>query len=181
MGFWIQNKKENVFQTSSVSWHWYGVSCSVVSVSLQHHELQPTRLLCPWNSPGKNTGVDCHTLLQGSSWPRDQTQVSYIAGRFFTIWAIKASEKEKKSVWRIKAGQGIWGYSLGLWAQVAIWIVILAGLQAAALIQTRNRSVFSKHMSIAPFLLSACRNFIPPWENKQTREEQEQESNDLNI
>ena len=22
-------------------------------------------LLCPWNSPGKNTGVDCHFLLQG--------------------------------------------------------------------------------------------------------------------
>ena len=27
--------------------------------------LQPTRLLCPWNSPGKNTGVGCHSLLQG--------------------------------------------------------------------------------------------------------------------
>ena len=27
--------------------------------------LQPTRLLCPWNSPGKNTGVGCHFLLQG--------------------------------------------------------------------------------------------------------------------
>ena len=23
------------------------------------------RLLCPWESPGKNTGVDCHALLQG--------------------------------------------------------------------------------------------------------------------
>ena len=28
-------------------------------------ELQPTRLLCAWNSPGKNTGVGCHFLLQG--------------------------------------------------------------------------------------------------------------------
>ena len=27
--------------------------------------LQPARLLCPWNSPGKNTGVGCHFLLQG--------------------------------------------------------------------------------------------------------------------
>ena len=27
--------------------------------------LQPTRLLCPWNSPGKNTGMGCHSLLQG--------------------------------------------------------------------------------------------------------------------
>ena len=25
----------------------------------------PARLLCPWDSPGKNTGVGCHALLQG--------------------------------------------------------------------------------------------------------------------
>ena len=25
----------------------------------------PARLLCPWGSPGKNTGVGCHSLLQG--------------------------------------------------------------------------------------------------------------------
>ena len=41
------------------------VSCSVVSDSLQPCGLQPARLLCPWNSPGKNTGVDCHSLLHG--------------------------------------------------------------------------------------------------------------------
>ena len=34
---------------------------------LQPHGLQPTRLLCPWDSPGKNTGVGCHALLQGVS------------------------------------------------------------------------------------------------------------------
>ena len=27
--------------------------------------LQPSRILCPWDSPGKNTGVGCHALLQG--------------------------------------------------------------------------------------------------------------------
>ena len=27
--------------------------------------LQPARLLCPWDSPGKNTGVSCHAFLQG--------------------------------------------------------------------------------------------------------------------
>ena len=31
---------------------------------------------CAWNSPDKNTGVGCHSLPQGSSLPRDQTQVS---------------------------------------------------------------------------------------------------------
>ena len=32
--------------------------------SLWSHGLQPTGFLCPWNSPGKNTGMGCHTLLQ---------------------------------------------------------------------------------------------------------------------
>ena len=41
--------------------------CSVVSNALQLHGLQPTRLLCPWNSPCKNTGVGCHALLQSQS------------------------------------------------------------------------------------------------------------------
>ena len=38
---------------------------SVVSNSLPPHGLWPTRLLCPCNSPGKNTGVGGHVLLQG--------------------------------------------------------------------------------------------------------------------
>ena len=38
---------------------------SVVSDSLQSHGLWPSRLLCPWNSPGKNTGGGCHFLPQG--------------------------------------------------------------------------------------------------------------------
>ena len=42
-----------------------------------------------WDSPGKNTGVGCHALLQGISQPRDRTQVSGIAGKFFTIWATR--------------------------------------------------------------------------------------------
>ena len=37
---------------------------SVVSNSVRPHRPQPTRLLCPWDSPGKNTGVGCHFLLQ---------------------------------------------------------------------------------------------------------------------
>ena len=31
---------------------------------MQPHRQQPTRLPCPWDSPGKNTGVGCHFLLQ---------------------------------------------------------------------------------------------------------------------
>ena len=38
------------------------VSCAN---SLPSHRLWPTRLLCPWDFPGRNTGVGCHALLQG--------------------------------------------------------------------------------------------------------------------
>ena len=98
-------------------------SRSVTSDSLRPHGL------CPWNSPGQNTGVGCHFLLQGifptqgsnlglphcrwilyqlshkgipripewiaypfsngSSWPRNQTGISCIAGGLFTDWAIR--------------------------------------------------------------------------------------------
>ena len=40
-------------------------TCSVMSDSLQPHRRLPTRFLCPWDYPGKNTGVGCHFLLQG--------------------------------------------------------------------------------------------------------------------
>ena len=40
------------------------ISHPVVSDSLQPYGLQPTRLFCPWGFPGKNTRVDCHSLLQ---------------------------------------------------------------------------------------------------------------------
>ena len=36
-----------------------------ISDSLRPHGLQSTRLLCPWDFPGKDTGVACHFLLQG--------------------------------------------------------------------------------------------------------------------
>ena len=105
-----------------------------MSDSLRYHGLWPTRLLSAHaDSPGKNTGVDCHALLQGifpsqgsnpgllhcrqflyclshqgsprilewvaypfsrrSSQPRDQTQVSCIAGRFFSSWATRETQE----------------------------------------------------------------------------------------
>ena len=50
------------------------------------HGLYPTRLLCPWNFPDKNTGLGCHSsgdLLDPGiePWP------PALAGRFLTIWA----------------------------------------------------------------------------------------------
>ena len=52
-------KQENLLQ-SRVS-----VSRSGVPDPSRLHGLRPTRLLCPWDFPGKDTGVGCHFLLQG--------------------------------------------------------------------------------------------------------------------
>ena len=43
----------------------HSVCCSVVSHSLRPHGLEPTRLLCPWDFSGNNTGVGSHSLLHG--------------------------------------------------------------------------------------------------------------------
>ena len=40
-------------------------TCSVKSNSLWPHGLQPARILCPLDFPGKNTGAGCHFFLQG--------------------------------------------------------------------------------------------------------------------
>ena len=64
MGFYLCNRTHPsqgiIFCFPSISLF----SCSVMSDSLQSHWLLLTRLLCLWDSPGKNTGVGCHFLLQ---------------------------------------------------------------------------------------------------------------------
>ena len=40
----------------------------VVSNSVQPYELQPARLLCPWDYPGKDTGMGCHFLFHQNKW-----------------------------------------------------------------------------------------------------------------
>ena len=47
-------------------------------LTLRTYGLQPGRLLCPWDSPGKNTGVGYRALLQGIFQPRGRTHMSCI-------------------------------------------------------------------------------------------------------
>ena len=61
--------------------------------SLSRVWLFTTMEYSPWNSPGQKTGVSSLSLLQGSSQTRDPTQVSHIAGRFFTSWATREAQK----------------------------------------------------------------------------------------
>ena len=60
--------------------------------------LEPTRLFCPWNSQAIILEQVALPFSRGSSWSRDQIQIFFIAGRFFTIWANRESPWSKKEV-----------------------------------------------------------------------------------
>ena len=61
------------------------VSCLVVSHCSQPHGLSPTRFLCPWILQSRILEWVAMIFFRGSPQPRDRTQVSHIADRFFTI------------------------------------------------------------------------------------------------
>ena len=70
----------------------------VVADSLQHYGLWPTRLLCPWDSPGKNTSVGCQGLLQGifptQGLNTHLLRLPALAGGFFTTSTIWEAPKQ---------------------------------------------------------------------------------------
>ena len=84
-----------------------GIICVYVSDSLSltlrhpvNFSLQPARLLCPWDFPGKNTGVCCHFLLQGI-FPTQGSNpcflFSALVGRFFTNYTTwEATQLKRK-------------------------------------------------------------------------------------
>ena len=84
-------KKDNVNVQTTAQLHLFYMLASESEVAqlcqtLRHRGLKPTRLLHPWDSPGKSTGLPF--LSPGeSSRPRDGTLVSCIAGRRFNLWA----------------------------------------------------------------------------------------------
>ena len=76
------------------------LSGSVMSSSLWLYELKPSRFLCPWNFPDKNTGAGCHFLLQGifptlGSNPLPASPA--LAGEFFTTEPPRSCKGKKKN------------------------------------------------------------------------------------
>ena len=53
------------FFAMKATWEAQNTRVKLLQSTLQTHVLQPSRLLCPSDSAGKNTGVGCHALLQG--------------------------------------------------------------------------------------------------------------------
>ena len=77
------------------------LSHSVLSNSLQPHGLLFTRLLCPWDFPGKNTEMSCHFLLQGifstqgsnpcpMFWQVDSLPPCYLGSLIFDMVKLKS-------------------------------------------------------------------------------------------
>ena len=81
----LATRKEFVcfLQTISGTWKWKWKSLSRVRLFATPYS--------PWNSAGQNTRIlewaAIISFSRGSSQPRDQTQVSHVAGGFFTSWA----------------------------------------------------------------------------------------------
>ena len=59
--WWLEDPDQDVGRVECMTAKLFQ-SCMTL---LQPYRLQLTRLLCPWDSPSKNTGVGCHTILQG--------------------------------------------------------------------------------------------------------------------
>ena len=76
-----------------------------MSDSLQPHGLQPARLLCPWNFPGKNTGVGSHSLLQGIFLTQGSNQ-----GLPHCRWTLPSEPPEKPNA-HATGGEITLGYS----------------------------------------------------------------------
>ena len=107
-------------------WKW---SRSVMSNSSWPHGLQPTRLLRPWDFPGKSTGVGCHCLLQIVMPPLNQIfcRSLYISRRG-TLWSFQgrglespvlATEPWLQRTWGLFWFLFFWPYHTACWTLVS--------------------------------------------------------------
>ena len=108
---------------------------SVMSDSLPPHRLWPTRLLCPWDFPGKNTRVGCHFLLQGI-FPTQGSNPGLLHCRQMLY---PLSHQGSLSLWKWSSnyfyphsflGKGI---SSSHWLLILCWLPIVPDVSAAVI------------------------------------------------
>ena len=80
----------------SEKWKW---SCLVVSDSSRPHGLQPTRLLHPWDFPGKSAGVGCHCLLHLPSLCSQNFWWCVYLELFFAIFDVTVDKCPYRALW----------------------------------------------------------------------------------
>ena len=82
---WVHKESDMTEWLNWSDWSNLSVSRSVVPDCLRPHGLQPTRLLCPWGFPGKDTGVGCHFLFQGI-FPTQGSNLGLLYCRQILYW-----------------------------------------------------------------------------------------------
>ena len=87
----LQHKRKNIYILSAISLSWLRAWVLVTQSCLTLRDPMDCspRLLCPWDSPGQNTGVGCQALLQWIFLTQGWNPLSHIAGMFLTIWATR--------------------------------------------------------------------------------------------
>ena len=100
--------------------------------------LLPRGLYSPWNSPGQRLERVPFPFSKGSSQPSDQTQVFFIAGRFFTNWAIR----EAHSCFCVAAKAGIFSLVYLLTLSLSYFLPIRPDSNAINLSKIRINFLF---------------------------------------
>ena len=112
-----------IVSVATSMWHQNSLCCCLVAKSclplLRPHGLQPARLLCPWDFPGKNSGVGCHFLLQGIFPTQGSNPCLLHRRKILSRWA----------TWEVPAidlvkihSQGCVPIKLDSWDQWEVWI-----------------------------------------------------------
>ena len=98
-----------------VKQEWACCRCHLVTAVASHSvrpcELQPARLLRPWDSPGKDTGAGCHALLQGVCLTQGSNLSLLHCRQILYRWATKWVNEMKPKKWMkglLNASQDAW-------------------------------------------------------------------------
>ena len=164
---------------------WWGKSapslecvCAQPCQTLWPKEPQPTRFLCPWDSPGKNTGAGCHSLLrgvfltQGSNphllrWEVDSLPLSHLgsppfleqtanrrtmSSKRFTAISIIKSEDRAPKCFHLATVRNISGLLSQMGGECGLWLSrwYLSG----------HRAGFLVHVSAAARTSQICRDCL---------------------
>ena len=92
------------------------------SLSLSY-SLRPHGLYSPRNSPGQNTGVGGHSLLQGIFPTQGSNPVSCIAGGFFTVWATREAQLSYQGSIQVQSWEIVYSRNLSISSRLSTSLV----------------------------------------------------------
>ena len=156
-------RRTNLTSLDKVKWKSFScvlILCNQAPWSVVHGPCS-TRLLCPWISPGKNTGVGCHFLLQGI-FPTQGSNLRLLCGRQILYhWA--AREVKPFIPWASLIL--LWKhYNLVHWCPLGSWFPILCSDHVMVI--NLNTRLFPTYQNICwlgswddNFQVKECRNF----------------------